>query len=97
MDIAEFLQKFELNLQVHRLSEEDVQNGRKPLAGKLAKVEVMDGGFLRSIYEEGQNLEDLLQQLAQHLSGKRIVVGAYSASRREIQVPVLCYMPDELP
>lgn len=50
-------------------------------------VEVSDRGMLACIHGNGNSPEEAIADFAHRLRGEKLVIGAYTAARREVQAP----------
>lgn len=95
--ITDFAVAHGLTLKVSKFVPEVIAQGRGPYFGQFDRVEVMEGGELKSSYEEGKSIDEILKRLCKFLSNKRIAVNAYKSNRQEIEVPELYHVPDDTP
>ena len=58
------------------------------LKSKFGGVEIKDGAILRSIYYKAKTRQYALKKLQEDLSGKILVINAYSSNRKEVVVPM---------
>ena len=80
--IENFAEKYNLTMIINRW-----ESSR--YTASFDDVEVEEGNLLGSEYGVGLNEDDAINDYAQLISNKIIVVGAYTKHREIIQVPIL--------
>ncbi len=86
MTIEEFANMYNLTMEIRERHPRDTDDR---FYAHFERAEVMRGGCLIGEYGNGRTEEDAIENYAVAISGKRLAIGAYTAERREIQVPVL--------
>lgn len=82
--LVEFCEKHALGLEV---KERSSQSGLPRYYATLTEADVKQSSTLVGVYGNGGDAEEALQELVRALRGQRVVVGAGSPGRREIDVP----------
>jgi hypothetical protein len=92
--LVEFADKHGLTLKVNERSSSLNENGRLPSGSPFRRywvnftnVEIMTKGMLRGATGNGDTVDDAIKDLAGELAGERVVVGAYTKRRIELEVP----------
>lgn len=86
MTIGEFADMHNLTMEIRERHPRDESDR---FYAHFERAEVIQGGCLIGEYGNGRTEEDAIASYAESISGKRLAIGAYTADRREIQVPVL--------
>jgi hypothetical protein len=87
MTLAEFARREGFVMEIHeRSTAEDAPNR---FYAHFKGVEEMDGGVLIGAYGNGSTPNGAMWNYAQRISGKAVVKGAQTTTRREDMVPVL--------
>lgn len=83
MKLSEYCDAINMQINVRRYSN---QNERW-VAG-FEHCEIKEGGCLTSSYGSGHSCDGAIEDYIRKISGKRIVLNAYSDLRREFTVPM---------
>lgn len=85
--IEEFAEKYNLTMKV---TERDLRVRHPQLYyARFDGAEIKGDCILRSAYGNGHTPEEAIANYANEISGKLLVIGAFTDGRREIRVPVL--------
>lgn len=87
MSIEEFATRYNLTMEIRERHPRDTDDR---FYAHFERAEVMQGGCLIGEHGNGRTEEDAIENYAMAISGKTLAIGAYTAERREIKVPVLC-------
>ena len=85
MTIEEFAENNNLIMEVHE--RDDPKLPRCYAHFKLSDIK--DGSCLIGKYGDGETEQEAIRNYAKEISGKLLVIGAFSSDRRNIQVPRL--------
>jgi hypothetical protein len=88
--LEEFADKHGLSIEVRERAIDNSGLATKRFyADFMPSAEVKEGGVLRSSYGNGSIITEAIMNLIENVRLKTIVIGAYKAERREIEVPYL--------
>lgn len=89
--LDEFAQKHGLVIVVteRRMDRWQREHGLCRYVAMFQGAEVASGGLLRGEYGEGNTEEEAIRNYAEVISHERLIVGAFTDARREIDVPRL--------
>jgi len=92
MPLTKFADEHGLTMQIGERTETfycgtDFENAR--FYARFKDCEVADDHVLRGVYGNGSTPERAMDAYAKAISGQKLVVGAYTAQRREIYAPEL--------
>jgi hypothetical protein len=84
--LTEFADRHGLTVVIH---ERDANRGRLPRYFAMfdPMAEVMENGMLGVAAGDGETPEEAMRKYAKSMAGRRIVIGAYTRNRKEIEVP----------
>ena len=86
--IEEFADKHSLTMEVNERPAWFKDDSRRFYAS-FDGAEVGDGRFLTGAFGDGRTEEDAIAAYGVEITGKTIVMGAYTDKRREITVPII--------
>lgn len=87
MTIEEFAEKHDLTMSVYERTGPILPRFYAYFRG----AEVKEGDILIGISGDGDSEEEAIKDYAKQISTRRLVLGAYTPERREIDVPKLFY------
>jgi hypothetical protein len=95
MTIQEFADREGLTMEVKERGSDRISNAT-PWFATLKGVDVIDGIMLGAAWGNGNTPDQAIADCVRNISEQRLVFGAYTDSRREIQAPrFLPYTPEE--
>ena len=86
MTIEEFADKNNLVMEIHERSDEDSPSR---FYAHFEHSDIAKDGMLIGKYGDGESKKRAILNYAMGISGKVLVIGAFSGCRREIVVPIL--------
>jgi len=86
MTIEEFADKNNLVMEIHERSDED---SPARFYAHFEHSDIAEDGMLIGKYGDGESKKQAILNYAMEISGKVLVIGAFSGRRREIVVPIL--------
>lgn len=84
--IEEFAEREGLVMEIRERSD---QASPTRFYARFDKSEMLEGHFLVGNYGNGSTPEEAIANYASEISGRCLVIGAYTPERREIIVPIL--------
>ena len=94
IDLLDFGESQNLELEIVEFSNRNLQNGMKWRAS-FKGVEIMERSILRCASGRGMTINSALKNYAKEISEQRLVFGAHSNHRAEFNAPVLTYKSRE--
>lgn len=90
--LAEFAEANELIMSIKERRPENQQSGLHAYYASFKGCETLSGSVLCGDYGNGSTPDQAMSDYAKQISGKRLVVDAYTAGRKEILVPILTHI-----
>ncbi|MEE9214690.1 MAG: hypothetical protein V3U54_07825 [Thermodesulfobacteriota bacterium] len=85
--LKDFAEKHNLTLVISERPKWNWKVGR--YTAQFKNVEVKEGSFLKSLYGDGENEENAVQDYISNISESTLVYDAYGKNRKVFEVPLL--------
>ena len=82
MNILDYADALNLELEIRYYP-----NQERRFCARFARAEIKKGGLLAGVHGSGSSPANAVEDYVTQLRGERLIIGAYSDSRREFDVP----------